>query len=205
MSYVLRFTGLLQESASYCDAAFLLDAQTQTSGLRSCAIVFLLRGDYPRTLNYLNVDSGSEFSKALSIDLLVRQGKEKEALQLGFQHIPQWASYDILWACIQQKSLPEIRALGEAAQVSDDPETNYLSAAHLAYCGQSDAALEMLTAAIKGNYCSYPAIDSDPFFTTLRAKPEFAEIRSAAMECQNNFLAQRSQRPQTHDPRTDTK
>ena len=196
LSYVFRYAGLLEESARECDTALLLDAQTQTSGLRSCAIVFLLRGEYPRMLNYLNLDTGSDFSRALSIDMLVRQGKEQEALQLGLEQTPQWAGYGMLLACIQRKPAPEIRSLAEAVQASDDPEVNYISAGHLAYCGQTDAALEMLRRAVKGNYCSYPAIDSDPLFTTLRARPEFGEIRSAATQCQNKFLAERVQRPQ---------
>ncbi len=193
LSYVLRFAGLLQESASHCETAFLLDAQTQTSGLRSCAIAFLLLGDYPRALNYLHLDLGSDWAKAFSIDMLVREGKEQEALQIGSPHVPQWTSYDMLLACVQRRPLPEILALAATVRPSEDPEANYLSAAHLAYCGQADAALEMLRRAIKGNYCSYPAIESDPFFTRLRAKPEFGEIRSAAMECEHNFLAQRGQ------------
>ena len=196
LSYVLRFAGLLEESAGHCETALRLDPQNTTSGLRSCAIVFLLRGDYPRALNFLNLDPDSDLVKALSIDMLVRQGKEQEALQLGAAHTPQWAGYDMMLACIQHKPAPEIRALAGAVQASDDPEMNYISATHLAYCGQTDAALEMLRRAIKGNYCSYPAIESDPFFTTLRAKPEFGEIRSAAIECQNNFLAQWGRRPQ---------
>ena len=68
---------------------------------------------------------------------------------------------------------------------------NYFSAAHLAYCGQTDAALAMLKRAIHGGYCSYPAIESDPMFTGIRRKPAFREIRSAAMACQNDFLAER--------------
>jgi hypothetical protein len=43
---------------------------------------------------------------------------------------------------------------------------------------------------------TYPAIDSDPFFPNVRGKPEFAEIRSAAIACQNDFLAQRARHPQ---------
>lgn len=123
--------------------------------------------------------------------MLLRQGKEQEALQLGSPHNPQWAGYDVLLAYIQHKPAPEISALVEKAQVSDDPETNYLFAGHLAYAGYPDPALRMLKEAIKGNYCSYPAIESDPLFTNLRTRSEFAEIRAAAIQCQNNFLSQR--------------
>lgn len=192
---MLRFAGLLEESAGHCDTAFVLDSQYSRPP-RSCAVVFILRGDYPGALNYLNLDRGSDWAKAMSIHMLVRQGKEQEALQLGSPHIAQWPSYDMLLAYMQHKPATEIRALAQAVQPSDDPETNYFSAAHLAYCGQTAAALEMLRRTIKGNYCSYPAIDSDPFFTTLRAKPEFGEIRAAAIQCQNNFLAQRARRIQ---------
>ena len=80
LSYVLRFAGLLDESARQCDTAFLLDPRAQASGLRSCAVVFLLRGDYPRAMNYVDLDHGSDWAKALSIHILVRNGKEAEAL-----------------------------------------------------------------------------------------------------------------------------
>jgi hypothetical protein len=156
-------------------------------------MVFLLRGDYPRALNFLNLDPDSALVRALYIDMLVRQGKEQEALRRGLEHTPQWAGYDMLLACIQHKPEPEIRRLAAAVQTSDDPETNYISATHLAYCDRTHAAFEMLRRAIEGNYCSYPAIESDPYFATLRAKPEFGELRSAAVACRNNFLAQRSQ------------
>jgi tetratricopeptide (TPR) repeat protein len=193
LSYVLRFAGLLDESAKHCDTAFLLERQSPTLTLRSCAMVFLLKGDYPHALNYLNHYAGSDFATSLSIDILLRQGKEKEALQLGLARTPQWAGYDMLMAYVQHKPATEVESLAAAMQVSDDPETNYLMSGHLAYCGQTNAALDMLRKAIKGNYCSYPAIDSDPFFTTLRAKSDFAEIRAAAIQCQRNFVSQRGQ------------
>ena len=193
LSYVLRFAGLLDEAGDHCETALRLDPQNHTSGLRSCAIVFLQRGDDPRALNFLNLDPDSDLVKALSIDMLVRQGKEQKALRLASAHTPQWGGYGMMLACIQRKPAPEIRALAGAVQPSDDPELNYISATHLAYCGQRDAAIEMLRRAIKGNYCSYPAIESDPFFTTLRAIPEFGDVRTVAIECQNNFLVQRSQ------------
>jgi len=194
---VLRYAGLLQESANQCETTFLLDPHTRTSGLRSCAIVFFQQGDYQRAMDYIHLDAGSDFASAMSISILLRQGREQEALQIGPPHIPQWPSYDMLLACAQHRPSAEIAALAETVQPSDDPEANYLSAANLAYCGQTDAALQLLKRAIQGNYCSYPAIDSDSFFASVRAKPEFAEIRSAAIACQKGFLTerQRMQRP----------
>lgn len=191
LSYVLRFAGLLQESASHCETAFLLDARTQTSGLRSCAIAFIQLADYPRALNYLHLDLGSGYTKALSIDMLVRQGKEQEALHVGSPKLPQWVSYDMLLACVQRKPLAEIRTLAGAVRPSEDPEANFLFAAHFAYCGDTEASADMLKRAIKGKYCSYPAIDSDPLFASLRTKPEYAEIRASAQACQRDFLERR--------------
>ena len=88
------------------------------------------------------------------------------------------------------RSPAEIRAMADRAQ-PDDPETNYLAATHLAYAGQNDIALTLLKEAIKGNYCSFPAIDSDPMLDSLRQRPEFAQVCEAAIQCRNNFLAQR--------------
>ena len=191
LSYVLRYAGLSEEAAKHCETAFSLDPHAQTNLLRSCALVFVARGDYSRAMDYVNLDPSSELSKALTIHILVRQGKEKEAQQVGPSQLPHWGSYNMLLACVHHQPLSEIVRLSNAVQPSADPEVNYFAAAHLAYCGQSSAALQMLKRAILGNYCSYPALDADPFFASLRANPEFAGIRSSAIACQNTFLAQR--------------
>jgi serine/threonine protein kinase/DNA-binding winged helix-turn-helix (wHTH) protein/Flp pilus assembly protein TadD len=195
LMYVLRYAGLLEESARQCDTAFSVDSKNPSLALRSCAVVFLLQGDYAHALNFLsnyqNHYSGSDYATSVSIEIFLRQGKEQEALQLGLAHPPQWAGYDLVLAYIQHKPASEVRALAERVQASDDPETNYLAAGHLAYAGYLDTAMQMLRAAIKGNYCSYPAMDSDPMFANLRAKPEFVEIRAAGIQCQNNFLSHR--------------
>jgi TolB-like protein len=188
LSYVLRFTGLLDESTRECETAFLLDPRTQTSGLRSCAIAFILLGDYPRAMNYLHLDHGSDFAKAFTVHMLVRQGREQEAVRLGAPGIPQWKSYDLLVACAQRRPAAEVAALASGVHASDDPEANYLAASHLAYCGRTREALSLLRRAISGRYCSYPAIDSDPFFSGVRAAPEFAEIRESAQACRRDFL-----------------
>ena len=185
LGVVFRYAGLLDESSKECDIAFRLDPHTQTSGLRSCAIVFALRGKYRRAMDYLNLDPTSDFHKAILMTTLLREGHTKEALQIGPPRIPQWKSYDLLPACAQHQPVPAI------IQTSEDPEANYLAAANLAYCGQTNEALRLLTLAIQRNYCSYPAMDSDPFFASVRNMPQFAGIQAAGIACQQNFLAVR--------------
>jgi DNA-binding winged helix-turn-helix (wHTH) protein/serine/threonine protein kinase/tetratricopeptide (TPR) repeat protein len=194
---VLRYAGLLEESSQQCEITFRLDPHTQTSGLRSCAIVFALRGDYHRAVDYLNVEPASDFSKAILLTILLRQGRTTEAFKLGSPHIPQWGSYDMLAACAQHKPASEITALASNVQISADSEANYLAAANLAYCGQTEQAVRLLKLAIQGKYCSYPAMDSDPFFASVRVLPEFAEIRRSGQACQERFLQLRRRIRQT--------
>jgi hypothetical protein len=167
--------------------------QPQTSGLRSCAIVFALRRNYRRAIDYLNLDPTSDFHKAILLTTLLREGDTREALQVGAPHIPQWRSYDMLPACVEHKSVPGSVAAAAATQVSEDPEANYLAAANLAYCGQTGEALRLLALAVRGGYCSYPAMGSDPLFSGLRTTPEFAKIREAGEACRQKFLTARQQ------------
>jgi serine/threonine protein kinase len=192
LSYAFRFAGLMEEAGHECDTAFRLDMHTQTSGLRSCAILFALWGKYQRAKDYIDVDPTSDFSRAILLTTLLRAGKEREALQVGAPHIPQWVSFDMLPACVEHRPPYEIAAMAAKVHVSDDPETNYLTAANLAYCGQNKEALRFLRLAVQGNYCSWPAIDFDPFFAKVRAMAEFAQIRSAGIACRQNFIASRA-------------
>jgi len=79
-----------------------------------------------------------------------------------------------------------------------DPETLYVNAAVLSFSGQAGAALRQLREAIQGNYCSYPAMDQDPLFDPIRQRPEFAALHQAAVQCQQNFLAHRTQVERPH-------
>jgi DNA-binding winged helix-turn-helix (wHTH) protein/serine/threonine protein kinase/tetratricopeptide (TPR) repeat protein len=192
LSYVLRYAGLLKEAAKHCETALLLDSRAQTSGLvRSCAIVFILLGDYPRALNYLQADPSSDLTKAFTLDMLMREGRETEALRIGAPRTPEWKSYDLLLACVERRPPAEISALAAAVRPLEDPEWNYFAASHLAWCGQTAVALEMLNRAIGGGYCSYPSIEADPLFRNLRRLPEYEEIRSSGAACQQRFLTER--------------
>ncbi len=196
MSYVLRYAGLLDEAGSQCDAAHALDPGF--SVLRSCATTFGLAGHYDHAEEYIKVDEGSGFAALSRMEIALRTRDKTAALaeanktaQLGYRNVnaelvrvylshPSGADLD--------KAVAEVEADPVSAR---DPELMYRNAEALAFCGQSEAALRQLSKAIKGNYCSYPAMDNDPLFDSLRQRSEFAELRQSGIECQINFLNHR--------------
>lgn len=192
-SWILRDVGLLDEAAQECEASILIDAQE--AGARSCGVTFMQRGDYARAMDYLRLDADSEVSKAMSIDLLLRQGKASEALDAMAAFLPEWGGYNIVRASLERHPPREIAALALDLKPVSDPEVNYFSSAHLAYAHQTEAALAMLKATIDGGYCSFPAANSDPLFEGIRAAPEFAYIESAGVACRSRFIQERGSAP----------
>jgi len=190
LSYVLRYGGSIEEAGRECDMVTLLATKIIWG---SCSTTFMQLGNYTRAMDFVRKDLSSEWSKAHAVEVLLRAGKTQEAIRIGPPQIPHWDSYKMLLACARQAPAPEIAALATHVESDDDPEVNYFFAAHLAYCGQTQAAIHMLDSTIKANYCSYPAIDKDPFFDKLRTNPDYLAVRSTAITCHQNFLANREQ------------
>jgi hypothetical protein len=57
----------------------------------------------------------------------------------------------------------------------------------LAYCGQKDASLRLLKAAVQQNYCAYSALLGDPLLKSLRKETAFDEVLTAASACQETL------------------
>ena len=197
LSYVFRYAGLLDEAGKECDAAFALDPGV--NGLRSCANPFILRGDYAHAARYMSLDGKSAYSR-LTVALRTRDTAavlpELTALaQSGFHEANIQLAF--FRACLNHA--PKVEMSKAAAELEEDPvlvrdaEVLYGNAEDLAFCGQADEALRQLARAIKGNYCSFPAMDKDPLFDSIRQRPEFAELRRAAIQCQQSFLDHREQ------------
>jgi hypothetical protein len=51
----------------------------------------------------------------------------------------------------------------------------------------------VIKGAIAGHYCAYNDLQANAMLSNLRGTPEFAELLSAAKQCRDNFLAERSQ------------
>ena len=75
-----------------------------------------------------------------------------------------------------------------------DPGLKYALAAVDSFCGHPEFAFHELRRAIEQNYCAYPQLETDPLLAKVRAMPEFAEIRSLGIACQQHFLEHRKQR-----------
>jgi len=194
LAYVLRYAGLLGESARECDVALGLDPANFY--FRSCTFAFAETGQTQRAADYLRLDAGSDFSLSVMPSVLLRAGRVDEARQaLGkMPDNPAWYR-GLLQACLESRPDAEIGRLvgqaGPALMAERDPEMKYYQGSLLAWCGQRDAALGLLRSAVDQNYCATAALDSDPLLAKLRGAPEFGELRRASADCQQKFLAAR--------------
>jgi len=196
-SYVLWYAGLLDESVSECEKTRSLDAGT--TDLASCGYVFMALGKYDSAREYFQLQSGTEFEKAGRVGIFIREGKEAEALQV-LKSLPTTAFYGrpLLEPCLQHRR-PAKGGVAEqqarsALMAGHDPFSKYALATWDSFCGQPVLAFRELRRAISQNYCAYPQMETDPLLAKVRAMPEFAEIRSLGITCQQHFLEHRKQR-----------
>ncbi len=192
LAYVLRYVGRLDEAQSECDKALAIDSGNYN--WRSCAFAFAEAGKSARAMEYLNRDAGSEWSNAVRVSVLMRQGKMVEAQQAAQQMTenPTWMRA-VLQACLNKAPPTEIHALAKLAEnqllPKQDPELMYHQGALLAACGEKQIAYEFLRKAVAGNYCAHQGLQSDPLLASVRGDAEFRQIVQAAAECQQKFEA----------------
>jgi serine/threonine protein kinase len=195
LAYVLRYAGLLDESARECDSALALDRGNYQ--LRSCSGPFVQLGQTHRAMEFVRLDAGSEYAAMQTGAILLGQGKLAEARQAiqGASQSPLMGR-DLIQTCIDP---PRSSQCDKAAQTIEatalagsDIEPLYSVGALLSYCEQKDAALRLLKKAVAQNYCAYTALQTDPLLIKLRGTHEFTALLSSAKQCQSKFLAERS-------------
>jgi DNA-binding winged helix-turn-helix (wHTH) protein/TolB-like protein/tetratricopeptide (TPR) repeat protein len=195
-SYVLWYAGLLGEAESECEKTRSLDAGTQD--LASCGHVFIALGKYDRAREYFHLVSGTEYEKSGQVEILLREGKEEEALK-NLKSLPTTDIYGLLLEpCLQHQPPPNggvgAQKMRSMVMAASDPGIKYGLATADAFCSHPEFAFGELRRAISQNYCAYPQMETDPLLTKIRAMPEFAEIRSLGIACQQHFLEHRKQR-----------
>jgi serine/threonine protein kinase/TolB-like protein len=190
LSYVLRYGGAMEESAHECDTALSLDPGNYT--FRSCVFTFNQLGNYPRAVEFLQLDAGTEYSSDNMMRQYIRDGKLAQAKEIAHK-----LGNKLMVACLDG-TLPATSAnpaRAEAAKffADPDPEVHYVMAGDFLFCGQKDIALALVKSSIAGHYCAFTGLQNDSIWAKLRGTPEFAELLSAAKKCRDDFMAERSQ------------
>jgi serine/threonine protein kinase/tetratricopeptide (TPR) repeat protein len=199
-SYVLRYAGLLDESASACEEALKLDSGNYL--FRNCSLTYGEMNNPARGLDFLRVDAGSSWFNYNAPRLYLREGKLSEARAIADKIAPYDPQATLYKACFARASAsaptyPQtdrtLREIETAFAANPDPENRYLFATDMAYCGEKDEALSLLKSAVANKYCAYEALQKDSLLDPLRNLPEFPDLLSTAKKCQDEFLAERNQ------------
>jgi eukaryotic-like serine/threonine-protein kinase len=190
-AYVLRYAGMLEESARECDAALALDPGNYQ--FRSCAWSFMQLGRTARARDFTRLDAGSEWERYIMPSLLLREGNVEEARK-AVKQMPDGPRYgrDLLEACLDPKARPELDTVVSQIQTAEpeaDPELSFHPGSILMFCGKKTAAVHMLKNAIERDYCAYSQLQTDPLLVKLRGSSEYDQLLSEARQCQQRYLA----------------
>jgi serine/threonine protein kinase len=206
MSYVLRYGGLFEESARECERAISRDPGNPL--FRSCVGPFMVLARYDRALDFIRLDSGSEWSKVMTRLLYLRMGRRSDAVAQHERLAPEYlrgmapgSIYGLLTRCLAGAAPDRDGRLSDEdvrtfLSIREDPEPLYFWASDLVYCGYTDPAVTLLREAIRRNYCGASAIEVDSAFAALRSRTEYSELLGAARACRARFREHVSATPQ---------
>jgi TolB-like protein/tetratricopeptide (TPR) repeat protein len=196
LAYVLRYGGLLEDSARECDEAISRDPTNPV--FRTCSATFIQLGRYDRALDFVRLDSGSEWSRLVTRWVYQRMGRRDDAREQHRQQSPDYPSglapasfHGFIARCLSGADPTGAGRLSEddvrTFLILRDSEPLYFFASDLAYCGDSAAALRLLRESIPRNYCASSAIEIDPAFAAIRNRAEYGELLAAARACRTRF------------------
>ncbi len=190
LSYVLRYAGMQEKAAQECNTARSLDPGNFS--FRSCAWAFMELGQTDRAMDFVHLDAGSEWAAWATPYVYLTAGNVAQARE-AVKSVAKSPFYhrDLLVACTQAQRPADmdriVREAESSVMTEPDPEAWYHVGALMAYCGQKDAALRLLKAAVQQNYCAYSALLDDPLLKNLRKETAFNEVLTAASTCQETL------------------
>jgi len=187
LSYVLRYAGMLEQSAQECNEAHTLDQGN--FNFRSCAWTFLEIGKPEQAMDFVHLDPGSEWAAWVTPYVYLAEGKTAEAHDAA-KSTGKAPTYhrELMEACTAAQRPADLAKIVHDNEVSvmaePDAELWYRVGALMAACGQNEPALQLLKAAVQQNYCAYSALLDDPLLKDLRKETAFDEVLTAASNCQ---------------------
>ena len=196
LSYVLRYAGMQEQATKECNTARALDPGN--FNFRSCAWAFLELGQTDRAMDFVRMDAGSEWAAWATPYVYLAAGNVAGAREAA-KNVPKAPFYhrDLVMACTQSPHPGDMEKIAHDAEVSvlsePDPEEWYRVGVLMASCGQNEAALRLLKAAVQQNYCAYSALLEDPLLKGLRKEAAFNQVLTAGSECQQTLKGGRRQ------------
>jgi len=188
IAYVYRYGGLLDQAQRHCELA--RDRDPRDPRLRSCAYAYLYAGKLSRVAEFLALDEGSYFVQWGTVLYLLRRNDSQAALKIARQAADE-PTRRLMEPCLEGvrgAALDEpVAEFARHWEENGDPEAPYAVAPMLLYCGRPEEALRLLERAVDGSFCSFPAVDLDPIWASVRTDPEFQRIRTKAMACHERF------------------
>jgi serine/threonine protein kinase len=190
LGYVLRYAGMQEKATQECNTARSLDPGNFS--FRSCAWAFMELGQTDRAMDFVHLDAGSEWAAWATPYVYLSAGNVAQARSAA-KSVAKAPFYhrDLLIACTQPQRPADMDKITREAESSvmtePDPEAWYHVGALMASCGQKDAALRLLKAAVQQNYCAYSALLGDPLLKDLRKETAFNEVLTAASACQQSL------------------
>jgi TolB-like protein len=187
LSYVLRYAGMLEQSAQECNSARQLDPGN--FNFRSCAWSFLEMGKTDRAMDFVHLDAGTEWAAWVTPYVYLAEGNVAEARDAA-RNMAEASSYhrDLMEACTAAQPPPDLARIVRESEASvmmePDAEAWYHVGSLMAACGQREPALRLLKAAVQQNYCAYSALLDDPLLKDLRKETAFNQVLTAASNCQ---------------------
>jgi serine/threonine protein kinase len=171
LSHSLRYCGLLQASLAAAQQARRLDPKVRVSAAHTC---FML-GSYEGVLEF--EPQGEHYMRNLALLTLGRREEALAALEGAGTALPHLLQLYVnalthLIRNEREESLAQVRKLTGI----HDPEGRYYAARHVAYLGDPDMALSLLTRVVEDGFFCVPALARDPWLDSLRGTPEFAAI-----------------------------
>ncbi|HTC49562.1 MAG TPA: protein kinase [Candidatus Aquilonibacter sp.] len=196
LGYVLRYAGMQEKATQECNTARSLDPGNFS--FRSCAWAFLELGQTDRAMDFIHLDAGSEWAAWATPYVYLAAGNLAQAREAA-KNMPKAQFYhkELMVACTQAQRPADmeriVRENESSVMIEPDPEAWYRVGSLMAYCGQKDAALRLLKAAVQQNYCAYSALLGDPTLKELRKDPAFNQVLTAASTCQETLKEGRGQ------------
>ena len=146
---------------------------------------FLELGQTDRAMDFVHLDAGSEWAAWVTPYVYLSAGnlaqaREAQRTCAEVTLLSSGSDGGLHAGAAAGGSGPKIvREAESSVMMEPDPEAWYHVGALMAYCGQKDAALRLLKAAVQQNYCAYSALLEDPLLKDLRKDTAFNQVLTA--------------------------